>query len=248
MEGVGQEAYPHACDLCFHVLEKDGAPCKFVSDHSDHVAYERIIDKIQAAVCDGNNMGHPCCGVHDCKIPLQTRTDRFCPSHKSREKKCAIDNCEVDIAGRHQTCEDPDHRRLEDRYFSSGTSLFQLRSRLKRAGVVVPDDSATLVSSSSDDPGVVEDDACEEKPDTVGYSKRKLRACFGTNYTHTELLFMRPCGVILSRATLYGSEAISAVHVRCFPPMDYVYVYRGGVACCTGNISHCGVDTRVPLL
>jgi len=43
---------------------------------------------------------------------------------------------------------------------------------------------------------------------------KKLRAYFGRRRTHNEQIIMRPCGVIVSRATFYGSEAISAVNVR----------------------------------
>ncbi|KAJ8693235.1 hypothetical protein PTI98_010474 [Pleurotus ostreatus] len=198
MEGVGQDAYPHVCNLCCHISEDENGELR----------------KIQAAVCDGNNMGHPCCGVHDCKTPLVSRNDRFCPNHRKRNLKCAIDDCDAPICGRFRTCEDPTHRQLESRYFAKGVSVPQLHSRLLRAtGVVVPNDSTALHGDATepDEHGVIE--SCEEKPIAPGYTKRKLRACFGTNYTHTELLFMRPCGVILSRATLYGSEAISAVNL-----------------------------------
>jgi len=42
-------------------------------------------------------------------------------------------------------------------------------------------------------------------------SMGRLRARFGRRRTHNEQLVVRPCGVILSRATLYGSEALSGV-------------------------------------
>ncbi|KAG1809657.1 uncharacterized protein BJ212DRAFT_1527394, partial [Suillus subaureus] len=77
MEGIGQEAYPHACDLCFIVIGDDNSK-----------------SKIQAAVCDGNTIGHPCCAVHDCKVPLMTNCHRFCPDHQDLNQWCAVDGCD----------------------------------------------------------------------------------------------------------------------------------------------------------
>ncbi|KAF4577396.1 hypothetical protein EYR40_000009 [Pleurotus pulmonarius] len=130
--------------------------------------------------------------------------------------KCALDDCEEPSEARFRTCANPDHRKLEGIYFNGkGKAVSQLQSRLKKAGLAVSPDSASLNTTTDEMvEGVIEgSEDCSGKSDAAGYTKRKMRACFGTNYTHTELLFMRPCGVILSRATLYGSEAISAVHL-----------------------------------
>ncbi|KIK33578.1 hypothetical protein CY34DRAFT_110600 [Suillus luteus UH-Slu-Lm8-n1] len=62
---IGQEAYPHACDLCFIVIGDNDSK-----------------SKIQVAVCDGNTIGHPYFAVHDCKVPLMTNRHRFCPDHQ----------------------------------------------------------------------------------------------------------------------------------------------------------------------
>lgn len=125
----------------------------------------------------------------------------------------------MDCSAGFQTCDDREHRALETAYFTRGKSLYKLRSRLRKTGVAVPadsvpdgegeyDDDEVIVESGRDGPVEV---ACDGKPE-VG--NRKLRAYFGSRRTHNEQLIMRCCGVILSRATLFGSEAVSAVNVR----------------------------------
>lgn len=100
---------------------------------------------------------------------------------------------------------------LEKAYFKKGKGIFQLRARLKKAGVAVPVDSVPLEDIHDSDSGDDEALECDGKHEG---GNRRLRAYFGRRRTHNEQLIMRPCGVILSRATFFGSEAISAVHVR----------------------------------
>ncbi|KAF7342791.1 hypothetical protein MSAN_01994700 [Mycena sanguinolenta] len=206
MEGTRQECYAHACDLCFHVFQnKDGQ-----------------LMKLQAAACDGNTIGHRSCKVHDCKNPLSSPRHHFCPIHQHLRWKCAVVECSANISPGHQTCGNPDHRALETAYFRRGDAMFQLRSRLKKAGVSVPDDSVPIAESLNDHEVVfeigpkgpvevdTESESCEGKPEN---GNRRLRATFGGRWTHNEQLIMRTCGVILSRATLFGSEAVSAVNL-----------------------------------
>ncbi|KAF7354501.1 hypothetical protein MVEN_01139400 [Mycena venus] len=204
MEGTGQECYAHACDLCFHIFENENGQ----------------LMKIQAAACDGNTIGHRSCKVHNCKNPLPSLRHHFCPAHQHLRLKCAVVDCPSDHALGHRTCDDPDHRALETAYFRRGNAMFQLRARLKKAGVAVPNDSVPVRDASEDDDEVVFEmgpsgpieldvDDCDGKPET---GNRRLRAIFEGRWTHNEQLIMRPCGVILSRATLFGSEAVSAVN------------------------------------
>ncbi|KAJ7627805.1 hypothetical protein DFH06DRAFT_1272919 [Mycena polygramma] len=134
--------------------------------------------KIQAAGCDGNTIGHRSCKIHDCKNPLVSQRQHFCADHQHLKAKCAVVDCSLDNVPGRRTCDDPEHRALETAYFKRGDAMFQLRSRLKKAGVSVPDDSVPIDG----------------------------------RWTHNEQLIMRTCGVILSRATLFGSEAVSAVN------------------------------------
>lgn len=43
--------------------------------------------------------------------------------------------------------------------------------------------------------------------------KRRLKGAFGRKWTHNEQLMVRPCGVVIGRATFYSSESVSAVKV-----------------------------------
>ncbi|KAG1817374.1 hypothetical protein EV424DRAFT_1347961 [Suillus variegatus] len=103
MEGIGQEAYPHACDLCFIII-----------------------------------------GDNDSKY----------------------------------------HQALKDAYFKPAKALFQLRARLKRAGVTLPLDSVPSSSDSgSSNPNSADEDF--------------------------EVIVDSECD---ARATFFGSEAVSAVN------------------------------------
>jgi hypothetical protein len=155
--------------------------------------------------------------------PLASHHRHFCPDHEHLTLKCAVIECEAVVAVGHRTCNNPDHRALETAYFSRGKALFQLRSRLRKVGVAVQEDSVppgTLPREDEDDEVIIESGRngpvvvpldCEGKPEA---GNRTLRAYFGARRTHNEQLIMRSCGVILSRATFFGSEAISAVNVR----------------------------------
>ncbi|KIJ58235.1 hypothetical protein HYDPIDRAFT_103060 [Hydnomerulius pinastri MD-312] len=193
MEGTGQEAYYHACSRCF-VIEEDGG------EESNEV-------KIQVAVCDGNTIGHPCCSVQDCKVPLSNVRHRYCSFHQGNSEVCAVDKCDNPRSPNSQTCAITEHMALEEAYFQPAKALFQLRRRLQRAGVTVPSDSISPEVLDSEE--VTLDVECNGKPEE---GNRKLQARFGCRRTHNEQVMMRPCGVILARATFFGSEAVSAVN------------------------------------
>jgi hypothetical protein len=76
------------------------------------------------------------------------------------------------------------------------------------------DDEEVLEGSGADTDEDVEIDAggvCDGKPET---GNRSVRARFGRKRTHNEELCVASCGVILGRATFYGSEAPNGVRVR----------------------------------
>lgn len=54
-------------------------------------------------------------------------------------------------------------------------------------------------------------EVCEGKSEL---GNRRLRARFGRRRTHNEQLCVGSCGVIIGRATFYGSEAPNGVRVR----------------------------------
>jgi hypothetical protein len=133
--------------------------------------------------------------------------------------KCSITECPVANSPGFCTCEKAEHCTLEKAY-SNGNVLFQLKSRLKKAGVAVPSDSVPLRETSGNDKEVIMESApgglpvevpdCNGKPEVGNV---KLCTYFGCWQTHNEQLIMRPCRIILSQATFFGSEAVLAVHV-----------------------------------
>ncbi|KAF8060174.1 hypothetical protein FPV67DRAFT_1609768 [Lyophyllum atratum] len=202
--GTGQEAWNHACDLCVWINEiPDGRTC------------------LRSVVVDGINMGCPCCDVHDCMIPLAFQSDRFCPEHDQMADRCVVTSCTTQAEEGFQTCPVPEHRKLEDYKNEHNKAMFQLKHRLARLKVSQPD----LMISEGDVSGphadedllIDSDGVCNDKPET---GNRTLRARFGRRRTHNEELCVASCGVILGRATFYGSEAPNGVRtflMRLFP-------------------------------
>ncbi|KAF8581266.1 hypothetical protein K439DRAFT_1515207 [Ramaria rubella] len=78
MAGTGQPEWNHACNLCTkHLLDEKG----------------NIIAVYSTVVMDGISLGHPCCGIHDCKEPLALNADRYCQVHTDLSNKCAVVKC-----------------------------------------------------------------------------------------------------------------------------------------------------------
>lgn len=89
--------------------------------------------------------------------------------------------------------------------------------------LTAPDSTAeaegyNLSEDESSDDG--EDEAEIEIEDEASSTKqvKKLKAQFGRRYTHNEQLFVRPCGVIIGRATMFGSEGQAEVVVCAICP------------------------------
>ncbi|KAI6113982.1 hypothetical protein F5141DRAFT_1187666 [Pisolithus sp. B1] len=112
------EAYPHACDKCFVVLDNEQG--------------QKV--KIQAAVCDGIAIGHPCCAVHDCKKPLDNHQLQFCSDHHNLSNICAVEGCSLLCSPGSRTCHTTEHTKLEEAYYKPAKAL---------AGFSVPSDSFT---------------------------------------------------------------------------------------------------------
>lgn len=102
--------------------------------------------------------------------------------------------------------------------------MFQLKKRLERLQVSQTHDSVatepslmagehdTLEGFGADEEVVsIEDkETCNGKADA---GNRKVRARFGRRRTHNEELCVASCGIILGRATFFGSEAPNGVRV-----------------------------------
>jgi len=209
---------------------------------SSHVIINHCLDlepnrKVSVVVIDGVCIGHPCCGVPKCKIPLKSTQDRHCPTHKFYDTVCAVIGCTNPICAGSKVCNLPEHNEAEKMHNDQGKSRFQLRERLKRAQLACPNNSVSdgITASTEQDDGVegttIDTDdfvdsngevSFELTPDgrtiptvaDVQTTSRRLRAQFGRKRTHNEQLFVAPCGIIIARETFYHSEALSSVIVR----------------------------------
>jgi hypothetical protein len=126
---------------------------------------------------------------------------------------------------------------MERLHYERGRAAFTLRDRLQKHRLAHPRDSAPpVVDPEDDDEGEewFESDAngnvkihrdinsgsiglddsvpCEATKSDTG--NHKFKALFGGSRTHNEQILVRPCGVIVSRATFYNAEAVSNVLVR----------------------------------
>ncbi|KAJ3520707.1 hypothetical protein NMY22_g12634 [Coprinellus aureogranulatus] len=196
MAGTGQEEWSHACDLCCWI-KNDGV-------HEPEV--------IRSHVVDGVTLGQPCCSVHDCPLPLLSNRDRFCPEHWALDDQCCVESCKADSEPGHRTCSLPEHRTLESHLREENKAMFNLKRRLARLGAKTPqvENPNTILDEQDDDEVQIDQSGvCEGgKPDT---GNKGLKARFGRRRTHNEELCVASCGVIVGRATFFGSEAPNGV-------------------------------------
>ncbi|KAJ7134925.1 hypothetical protein C8R43DRAFT_1072732 [Mycena crocata] len=164
MVGTGQDQWAHACSACMKVKGKT---------------------RLSACTTDGVTVGHVCCGVHDCKIPLSNQRAWFCPSHNGLRFVCAVNGCTQPVSEGWRTCLDQAHRAYEVDRRMQGKAMFRLRARLARTN--------------------------GETEPQIPTAPVKIRGRLSRRWTHNEQLMVRCCGVILSRATFFGSEAITSV-------------------------------------
>ncbi|KAF8579378.1 hypothetical protein K439DRAFT_1620562 [Ramaria rubella] len=110
------------------------------------------IYRMTAGVTDGITVGHPCCCVHDCKVPLEHHHHRFCPTHRHLNGLCRVKGCALPAELGHRTCSLVVHRATEQ---NPRPSLGQLRNRLDmlnvhqvgRAGSVSTESLSTSAAS-----------------------------------------------------------------------------------------------------
>jgi hypothetical protein len=162
-------------------------------------------------VVDGVTVGHPCCSVHDCKIPLERVKDRFCPTHHNESLLCVIKTCRNKASEGFKTCVDPDCRSVEDYLRQRNKAMFQLKK------------TQPYLQRHAAEEGIADigegDEAVDEEGNGAksgsGNVKRKGR--FFRRWTHNEELCVSSCGVILGRVTFFGSEAPNGVKVSLIP-------------------------------
>ncbi|KDQ07661.1 hypothetical protein BOTBODRAFT_48668 [Botryobasidium botryosum FD-172 SS1] len=207
MVGIGQEMWNHICDVCTKITEEDG-----------------VQKKMQAVVLDGVAVGHYTCAVKDCKVPLSNIHHRFCQLHFDQSSLCCVAGCKAPMASGFMTCPLPEHRQLEAEKEAEAKSLFH---RKHQDSLVVPsaDGGADMefledVNESEDErdshrnlPSGLQPELAPQPPQAKGKQKKgpKVKTVFTRRSTHNEQLVVRPCGVVVGRATMYYSEAYSNV-------------------------------------
>ena len=190
------------------------------------------IAAIRATVTDGVTLGHPCCAVHDCQEPLQSQRDSFCQLHQDERKICVVTSCWSSVEAGYLTCSIATHRALEEFQKQSNTAMFQLKKRLQVNKVQQTTDAMDSSSSALGLEGDIDDDELvvemSENSKTASIcdgkaveGNKRLRARFGRRRTHNEELCVTCCGVILGRATFFGSEAPNGVRVS--DKLLYIY-------------------------
>ncbi|GJE98506.1 hypothetical protein PsYK624_147380 [Phanerochaete sordida] len=98
--------------------------------------------------------------------------------------------------------------------------MFRLKQRLERTRATQADSLGLSNTSATDDLELLvdKDGLCDgDKPET---GNRHTRARFGRKRTHNEELCVASCGIILGRATFFGSEALNGVRtflMKLFP-------------------------------
>lgn len=138
-----------------------------------------------------------------CRITLSSPRDRYCPEHQDQMSLCTFRDCSRQRENGFQTCDAADHRAEELAHRETGQSIFQLKMRL-------------FYSAQAEKEREAEENAAKEASanDPPRRSKKKSKAVFHRTWTHNEQLAVRPCGIIVSRATFYQAEAISGVKVQ----------------------------------
>ncbi|KAJ3866310.1 hypothetical protein EV359DRAFT_36897 [Lentinula novae-zelandiae] len=200
----GQELDHHYCNRCMRVLMVNGVPC---------------MSKIHALVVDGICIGRPCCAYQGeaCKKPLPSNKHRFCIDHTPEALVCAVTSCRAGVETGFLTCHDRFHRQLETNRKERQKSMFYLSQVHHRHGISNPSDSIDPTDIADD---VELADGPEEPQKSTTFAvdcpdkeeiNPKLRAMFGRNRTHAEVVMHRPCGIMIRRKTCYKAETLSHI-------------------------------------
>ena len=196
---------------------------------------------MSVVVIDGISIGCPCCGQHNCHLPLDTNRQHFCPEHHELNNKCAIIGCDRDIlkkgADERKTrvCDDPEHQEIERVRTQKGQARFVLKERLLHQCVSHPEDAIAtdvVLDELADVDDEVEEFTVQDTgrviadeldaegnvvPDNSKHTgtkpPKKVRTQFGRKRSHNEQIFVAPCGDIIARETFFGAEAVSSVVV-----------------------------------
>ncbi|KAG2038581.1 hypothetical protein BDR03DRAFT_981530 [Suillus americanus] len=164
---------------------------------------------------DGVTVGHSCCAIFNCHIPLSNNRHQFCPTHRPvQENLRSVIGCDNPIVKGRRTCSIKEHQDVEDVYDLHGQSRFQLQERLDHTCVSHPDDALANDVDSSEliDPTNAEEEfELDDQVTAVTKKKKRVRAQFGCHRTFCQELLVAPYGLISYRTTYYGAEGVASV-------------------------------------
>ena len=169
-------------------------------------------DPLCSVVVDRITIGHPCCGVHNCTIPLESARNRFCQRHQEYEQVCSVVDCDAIVESGFKTCTKGAHRDYELHVRERGKAMFQLKDHLKRINsyqthnalsadtpIAVDEGGALKGSGIGKDCKVQIDKEGNKCDGKLALGNRKVKARFGRRRTHNEELCVASCGIILGR-------------------------------------------------
>ncbi|KAL0563749.1 hypothetical protein V5O48_018314 [Marasmius crinis-equi] len=211
---------------------QDQARRRGIMHAMDAVGFLRTMGFVVSAIMpeSGITIGHLCCAAElDCKNPLPTTKHRFCLEHDTYTKQCAVTVCKENVQPGFCTCNNPDHKKIEDHLKMRGKAMFQLKRWLEQLHATqthntLPGnmseeghDDIEGVGADNEDIDFDDDSTCDKRSDK---GNTQFKARFGQKWTHNEQLCVASCGVILGRATFFGSKAPNGVRLfwmKLFP-------------------------------
>ncbi|KAG1898662.1 uncharacterized protein F5891DRAFT_981804 [Suillus fuscotomentosus] len=173
-----QEELRHYCNKRTHFFRDDAGA---------------VISNFSVVVIDGVTVGHLCCAIHNCHVPLNNNNHHFCLTHTlTHGHKCAIVGCSNDILIKSKVFHLAEYKAVKNMHQIWGQSHFQLQQRLQHSQLANPTDSIAQdvpLDELIDDAPLEEDftlavDAdgtvqAATAQDSTAASGRKLRAQFG---------------------------------------------------------------------
>lgn len=172
----------------------------------------------------GHQNLHEVCAINGCENPvieLVSEDPKGSPPKLSKKKTCSL----------------PLHQEIETKHQQQSTGSFLYKQQLQHAQISQPIDSFSgacrvqeqdlqedfesylvngqqIMMNTVKNPGTigVADDTAEPVdpcPSKSAHGNQTLKAQFGQCQTHNEQILVWPCGVIFTRATMFGTEAVS---------------------------------------
>lgn len=218
MVGVGQPQWAHACDQCEKLVEVEEPASGRSAWGASLPGWCAVSDvdimkgRLSACVMDGVCIGHPRCQVYHCTERLLSPRDRYCESHRAFDTVCAIQGCDLPCTDGKRTCSTKGHRAVEQERRRRGRAMFELKRRMQARDVA---SSIRAVPSVDPSPSFLDDPDLDDPAWTSNVERKKthkraprIKSTLTRRWTHNEQLLVRPCNVIVSRATFYEAESL----------------------------------------